>query len=284
MKTTGSQKIKIGIFTLVGIGLLLAAIFFIGSKKNMFGDTFAIYGTFKNVGGLQLGNNVRFAGINVGTVEDITIINDTTVRVGLRMQSKVHRFLKSDAKAAIGSDGLMGDKLVTIAPGDTSNVILPSGGQIATVNPVDFDKVIGKLTRVVDNAELITGSLGSIFGEVSHGKGSLGKLIYSDSLERGLQSTVSAAHETMQSVKKGTEGFSDNMEALKHNFLLRGYYKKKAKEDAKKAKEAGDDTGNATDDSGPKTRKERREERKEKKKEAKEQKDTPAADNAGQTQ
>src|SRR5471030_1943741 len=97
MKTTGSQKAKIGIFTVVGLVVLVIGIFVIGNKKNMFGDTFSIYGTFKNVGGLQIGNNVRFAGINVGTVEAIRIINDTTIRVDMRLQSRVKPFLKNDA-------------------------------------------------------------------------------------------------------------------------------------------------------------------------------------------
>jgi phospholipid/cholesterol/gamma-HCH transport system substrate-binding protein len=88
MKTTSSQKIKIGAFTIVGILLFVAGIFLIGSKQNMFGDTFTIYGYFKNVGGLQVGNSIRFAGINVGTVEDIRIVSDTTIRVDMVSKDK----------------------------------------------------------------------------------------------------------------------------------------------------------------------------------------------------
>ena len=233
MKTTPSQKAKIGIFTLAGVAILVAGIFIIGNKKNMFGDTFSIYGKYKNVGGLQIGNNIRFAGINVGTVEDITIENDTTVRVDMRLQSKVRPFLKKDALASIGSDGLMGDKLITIAPGINGAELLGRGGQIMTVDPAGFDQIVSKFSHVADNAEVITNSLASIATEISEGKGSLGKLIYTDSLERGLVSTINSAHETMQSAKKGVEGFSDNMTALKHNFLVKGYYKHKAKKEAK---------------------------------------------------
>src|ERR1700744_3306110 len=114
MKAKPSQKIRIGVFTICGILLLAAGIFGIGQKKNMFGDTFIVYGKFKNVGGLQIGNNVRYDGINVGTVQGITIVNDTTVQVSMRLQAKVRPFLKKDGVASIGSDGLMGDKLVAI--------------------------------------------------------------------------------------------------------------------------------------------------------------------------
>ncbi len=165
----------------------------------MFDNTFTIYGKYKNVGGLQIGNNIRFAGINVGTVEDITIENDTTVRVDMRLESKVRPFLKSDAMASIGSDGLMGDKLITIAPGANGDKLLAGGGQILTANPVDYDKIITKITKVADNAEIITSSLASISNEISGGKGSLGKLIYTDSLERGLVGTVNSAQKTMES-------------------------------------------------------------------------------------
>lgn len=242
MKATASQKVKIGIFTVLGFVILLAGIFIVGSKKNMFGDTFSVYGIFKNVGGLQIGNNIRFAGINVGTVEDIVMLNDTAVRVGLRLQSKVKPFLKNDAVASIGSDGLMGDKLVIISPGNGGDKPLKNGGQILTVNPVDFDKIIVKITHVAENAEIITASLASISSQISSGKGSLGKLIYNDDLEKGLVGTMNSAKSTMESAKKGTEGFAENMEALKHNFLLKGYYKKKARESEKN--KAADSTGN----------------------------------------
>ncbi|MGB8195235.1 MAG: MlaD family protein, partial [Chitinophagaceae bacterium] len=122
MKTTASQKVRIGIFTAIGILLLFIGIFLIGKKKNMFGDTFHIYGTFNNVGGLQEGNNIRFAGINIGTVESISIISDSLIRVDMALQSKIRPFLKSTSFATIASDGLMGDKLITIAAGEPHNV------------------------------------------------------------------------------------------------------------------------------------------------------------------
>jgi len=116
MKATASQKIKIGIFTFLGLVVLILGIFFIGNQKNLFSSTFGVYGTFKNVSGLQVGNNVRFAGINVGVVEDISIVNDSTVRVDLTLNDYLKKFIKTDSKLSIGSDGLMGDKLVVIAP------------------------------------------------------------------------------------------------------------------------------------------------------------------------
>jgi phospholipid/cholesterol/gamma-HCH transport system substrate-binding protein len=190
MKTTASQKIRIGLFTIIGILILVAGIFLIGKNKNMFGDTYRIYGTFNTVGGLQAGNNIRFAGINVGTVENISIISDTLVRVDMVLESDVKPFLKNTAIASIGSDGLMGDKLVMITAGTPTPTLLNDGQKIITVNPLDFDKTIARFTKVAENAEVLSGTLAGITTQLSQGKGSLGRLLYKDDLAIGLEGTV----------------------------------------------------------------------------------------------
>src|ERR1700761_6719203 len=174
MKTTSGQKLKIGIFPFVGIAVLILAIFFIGNQKNLFSSTFNIYGTFKNVSGLQVGNNVRFAGINVGVVQAINIETDSTVRVDLTLNNTVRKFIKKDSKLSIGSDGLMGDKLIVIAPGGiTSTQEVQNGNQLVTVPPVDVDKIIAKMTKVIDNAASLTGGLSDIVAKVNRGQGSI---------------------------------------------------------------------------------------------------------------
>jgi phospholipid/cholesterol/gamma-HCH transport system substrate-binding protein len=194
MKTSASQKIKIGIFTVAGILLFVVGIFLIGSKKNMFGDTYMIYGTFKNVGGLQVGNNIRFAGITVGTVKDISIVSDTLIRVDMLMKEDVKPFLKTDALATIGSDGLMGDKLITINPGSANEVkLLNNGARIHTANPVDFDRVIGQFTNVAGSAEIIMSELAGMAVQIRNGHGTISKLLYTDDLSRSLEGTAANA-------------------------------------------------------------------------------------------
>lgn len=295
MKTSVSQKIRTGIFTVAGIVLLIAGIFFIGAKKNMFDKTFMIYGIFKNVGGLEQGNNIRFAGINAGTVEKINMLSDTTIRIDMLIKENVRPFLKIDAMAIIGSDGLMGDKMITITPGSAAEIrLMSSGSQITTTSPVDYDKVIYKLTQVadnasvitgelaamavqikngkgalgrllytdnlsesiegtvqnaerltgslagmsasfggtVDNAEKITGSLASIASHVQSGRGTLGRLIYTDSLSGKLERTVTSANSAVLTIQEGAYGFSENMKALQGNYFLKGYFKKKAEAEA----------------------------------------------------
>jgi phospholipid/cholesterol/gamma-HCH transport system substrate-binding protein len=236
MKTTGSQKLKIGLFTFAGIVVLAFIIFFIGNKRNLFSSTFDLYGNFKNVGGLNVGNNVRFAGINEGVVSAITIINDTTVRVDLTMNNNVQKFIKTDSKLTIGSDGLVGDKLITISPGGvTSTQIVKDGNQLQTVPPFDADKLIAKLTGIADNAGNLIQNLAAITGKVNSGKGSLGRLLNNDRMANDLDATVKQAKTTMANVHKTTSTLNEDLTAAQHNFLLKGFFNKKKK--AEKAKQ-----------------------------------------------
>src|SRR5690606_15153887 len=212
MKTSVSQKIKTGIFTIAGILLFVAGIFLIGSKKHMFDSTYLIYGTFKNIGGLQVGNNIRFAGINVGTVEHIRIVSDTLIRVDMSIKSEVKPFLKADALASIGSDGLMGDKLVTIASGSANEVrLLKSGSRIMTVNPVDVDRVVGKLIDVAGNAEIITRELAAMALQIREGNGSISSLLYTDNLSNSLEGTARNA----ESITGSLAGMAAQMQSGK---------------------------------------------------------------------
>src|SRR4051812_10278338 len=112
METHSSRfKLRLGGFVTAGVLLFVIAVFYIGRQKHMFNPVFTINSTFKNISGVQIGNNVRFLGINVGTVDNVTIINDTTVKVVLLIDKEVQEFIKTDCYVGIGSEGLIGDKL-----------------------------------------------------------------------------------------------------------------------------------------------------------------------------
>lgn len=230
MKTTSSQKIKIGLFALVGLAVLIAAIYLIGQRKNLFSSTFTIYGKFHNVNGLVIGNNVRFAGINVGVVDDITILDDSTVKVGLTLNTSVKKFIKRDSKMSISTDGLMGDKLVVIAPGGTTTPEgIKEGDELGTVNPINVDKLMNKLTKIADNAGTLIQNLSEIAEKVNHGNGSIAKLINNDKMAKDLDATVKSAQNTIKTVHKTSSTLNEDLKAAQHNFLLKGFFKKKKK-------------------------------------------------------
>ncbi|CAM3443212.1 MlaD family protein [Flavobacterium chungbukense] len=241
---------KLGMFVTIGLLLFVMAVYFIGKQKNLFGSTFHITSQFKTVSGLEVGNNVRFSGINVGTVEQIQLKNDSTVIVVLVMKEDVRKFIKTDATASIGSDGLMGDKVLTISPGAKSQKMIEDNGTIASVDGIEMHDIMKSVKKSVDNIGVISDEIAIFSHSMNNGNGALARLVKDDKMANSVSNTLS-------NLESGTKGFSDNMEAAKSNFLLRGYYKKKEKEKEKKIEE----------------RKEKQEEAKEKAAKEKEKKD-----------
>lgn len=225
-----NYKWKLGLFSVAALVIVVSAVYYIGKQKNKFGSVFHISALFNSVGGLKIGSNVRFAGIDVGTVDDIELVTDTSVQVDMIIQKNVQKFMKKDAKASIGSDGLMGDKVIVIAPGTTGQQVVTDGDSLASRQPIETDQIMASLKVSADNAAVITTNLADMTNRINHGKGALGKLLHDTTLSTNISST-------MKNLKASSEGLNENMEAAKHSFLLRGFFKKKDKEKKKKEEE-----------------------------------------------
>jgi len=225
-----NYKWKLGLFSVMVLALAIAAIYYIGKQKNLFGAVFRITAQFNSVSGLKVGSNVRLDGIDVGTVDDIELVTDTSVQVDMIIQKGVEKFIRKDAKASIGSDGLMGDKVIVLAAGTASSAFVNNGDTLTSRQPIETDQILASLKVSADNAAIITTNLADISSRITHGKGALGKLLHDTSLS----SNISA---TMHNLNSSTQKLDENMEAAQHNFLLRGFFKKKEKEKQKKAEE-----------------------------------------------
>ena len=325
MKNTTLKNIKLGAFVTVGIALFIVAIYLIGNEKNMFGDTFELNALFGNVNGLQSGNNVRFSGINVGTVEEVIITNDSTIEVRMIIESDVRKYIKKDAIASIGSDGLMGNMLVNISPGNGNRPPVENNDYILSYSRIKTDDILNTLSMTNENAALLVSDLLKITQNINEGKGTFGALLVDTVLTEALRQTIlqlnNAAYNTEQisdnliktteklnedegllgaligdrgltkkldtimenltntsdyltatsskletfidhledgegvvsmvvhdtvfvndlkqtvaNINKGSARFNENMEALKHNFLFRRYFKRQAKKQNKKFK------------------------------------------------
>ncbi|CAN5459965.1 hypothetical protein BH11BAC3_BH11BAC3_09480 [soil metagenome] len=267
MKNESGFTIKLGMFVTLGLLLFVVAIYFVGKQKNLFGSTFRIETTFKTVSGLKVGNNVRFSGINIGTIDEIQLLTDTSVRVVMIIKNDVQPFIKADATASIGSDGLMGDRVLTINAGSNAAGAVKENGIISSQPSVEMEELMASVKTTLDNAGVITAQLAQFTYKMNNGNGALSKFIsdeeFSGSLKSTLQNLQTSTNEfakfttkmndedgalaklsdpefgekldsTMSNLQSGTKGLSENMEAAQHNFLLRGFFKKKKKAEAKK--------------------------------------------------
>ncbi len=321
MSNETSRNVRLGIFVLAGTVFIITALYFIGNKQNLFGSTLRISAEFYNVNGLMKGNNVRFAGIDVGTVESVKIVNDTAVNVVMVIEQEPSKFIKKNAVASVGTDGLMGNKLVNINSVKEEAASVEEGDVLVTVRPIEMDEMIRTLNVTNNNVKdittnlrhitekinsknslwsllmdtvlsenvksaivnvklmsnqglLITGNIKSVIDGIKNGNGSLGALItdtaisgkinqivlkldkFSDStavvtgnisqivrqMQKGKGTVGVLLNDTMlvhnlnlsvENAKSGTKGFDDNMEALKHTWPFKKYFRKQAKKKTK---------------------------------------------------
>lgn len=211
MEKTTSQKIRLGLFVIIGLLIFILAVYFIGDKQKMFGKTNHLEAIFNNVNGLQLGNNVRYSGISVGTVRGIEMINDTTIRVDMIIDKTIFTHIKKNAIATIGSDGLVGNMIINIIPGIGEEASVQPGDEIRSRNRVSTDDIFNTLSKTNKNAATLTANLLKITDKMMDGKGTMGSLITDTLMARDLK-------ETMRYLKLTGKGASETV--LKLNQLI----------------------------------------------------------------
>jgi phospholipid/cholesterol/gamma-HCH transport system substrate-binding protein len=162
-----SKNIKVGVFVLAGTGLLIIALYLIGDRQNFFGATFELQAKFKNINGLMPGNNVRYTGIDVGTVKKVEIIDDSTVQVIMVIEEKVQVFIKKNATANVGTDGLMGNKLINITSSDELAQSVEDGDIILSTNPIGTDAMMRTLDKSNNNIKDITEDIKKIASKLN---------------------------------------------------------------------------------------------------------------------
>jgi phospholipid/cholesterol/gamma-HCH transport system substrate-binding protein len=293
----------------------------VGSENNVFNKTFTVHSVFKNVEGLKEGDNVWLSGVKVGTVKEVKIVKEGRVVVTLTLKDKQNQFIKRNATAFIGSDGLVGSKIVVIRPGDSPATIQDTD-TIGAFSPADTQDLINIARDVGDNTRSLTYDLKILAQRITDGQGIVGELLKdgqfakdlratadkikatttntadasaelnamlyklnhgdgllntlatdtslsnvfdetltnvkqvsknSAQMSKGLQELIGKMNSgnnaigvlladstfadrlrvTLENAESATAKLDENMEALQHNFLLRGFFRKKEKKEAK---------------------------------------------------
>ena len=326
MKKTNSQKVRLGLFVIISTVLFVVAVYLIGQRQNMFQKTFTISAYFQNVNGLQKGNNVRYSGINIGTVKGISMVNDSTIKVDMTIEEGILSHIKKNAIATIGSDGLVGNMIINIVPGQGIDEVINDGDIIQSYSKIGADDILSTLSVSSENAAILTSDLIKITNSMIKGKGTLALLLNDtimskelaqsvknlNSASREATKTINEVHQivsslrtndetvlgmllndtisgqnlkaivkylestslemehvvtnfnsviddfkssdgaynyvvrdtalvnslqsTLKNINEGTDKFNQNMEALKHHFLFRGYFKKLERQEKKEMK------------------------------------------------
>ena len=323
------NNVKLGSFVLAGLICLVLLLYMIGKNRNLFGNNYVLKTRFENIQGLIAGNNVRFSGIQAGTVKSIKILNDTVIEVTMIIEKKMQSIIRKNAITSIGTEGVVGNKVVNIVPARQPGPLAEEGDILVSKKTIDTDEILNILSQTtndvsviaanlkitvqrinsssalwtllndqsipegvrnsVTNIRLASGKAGTmvdnlnaIVMDVKNGKGSVGAILKDSSFAKNLNEAIlkiknvgdetdSIAGEinkmvtgimqdvnsgsgavnallkdsmmviklnsSLDNIQKGTDGFNKNMEALKHNFLLRGYFKKLEKQKEKELKQ-----------------------------------------------
>jgi len=322
------DNVKLGIFVITGLVLLIFFLYLLGKNQSIFASRFEVKAHFENVSGLVSGNNVRVSGIVVGIVEDIKLVNDTLVVVTLALNDEMRDVIRKNALASIGTDGLIGNRVVNILPAKEPAPLIEPGDILQSQKDVSTEEMLRTLDQTNRNILVISEGLKQTIerinkstqlttlledpslsrnvkaallnlrnatgtasetmqdlhlaiGDIRGGKGALGFLLTDTStafqlnqamlklqsvenqasqltrdmnnLVEGLQTDIDKGEgpanllmkdslaaariqNTLGNLEEGTARFNENMEALKHNFLFRGYFKKLEKEKKKQMK------------------------------------------------
>lgn len=240
-KETG-KRVKLGIFVTVAVIIAVMAVFLIGRKQHLFGGSFRISASFVDVGGLQVGNNVRFVGVDVGSVENVTITSSHSARIDMIISDEAQKFIRKDAMASVGSESIMGNKVVVLSSGTDGAEQIADGDEIRSTPPINMDDITKKLSHMVTNADVISENLAALTKSMRSGKGAFGKLFTDQKLGDDVSITVS-------NLKSASGEFRNFIEAARKSWLLWGSGKTKAekkreekeKEEKEREKEKGKD-------------------------------------------
>lgn len=183
------QNIKLGAFVFAGTLLFIVALFYIGRENTIFNRTFTILAVFKNIEGLKEGDKVWLSGVKIGTVKHVQIVSEGQVVVSMALRDKQNEFIKKNATAFIGSDGLVGNKIVVVRPGNAAAVV-QDNDTINTFSPTDTQELINIAKDVGANTRSLTDDIKDITARIHNGEGLVGELLNDGPLSRELRDVV----------------------------------------------------------------------------------------------
>ncbi|MFV0391998.1 MAG: MlaD family protein [Paludibacteraceae bacterium] len=204
MKKTRNTATKVGIFVFSAIAILVLTIYFIGSKDNLFSTKTNITCSFQDIRGVVVGNNVRFSGMNIGTVKDIEMKSDTSVVLTLTIAQKYTEFIYKNSIVEIVQDGIMGSKLLNISSGTPDAGSIENGDQLRAKYGIDIENMLGKVNDILGITNEAVADLKSITNKIDNGDGDLGRLINANTLTTELATTTKSLNSSLANLDQIT--------------------------------------------------------------------------------
>jgi len=236
-----SRVARLGAFIVLTLAVLVGGVFIIGSKEYLFSSTYQLKTQFENVAGLAAGAEVEVGGVHSGTVRSIALPHNPMdkITVVLDLDRSTQEIIKKDSVASIETEGLLGNEYIAVSFGSDGQAEVKNGDTIGSIPPLQMSALLKEASGILDSSQQAvkytteaTAHLNSVSAKIDSGQGTVGALVNDKELYNNLQQSTATLHNTMLEAQTGVTDFQENMEALKHNFLLSGYFKKRGYEDS----------------------------------------------------
>lgn len=205
---TRKRSIVVGLFVVLGLVILLVGILTIGSMKKVFSSNITVKTIFEDVNGLKAGNNIWYSGVKIGTVKSLRFLPNSQVEVMMNIEEKSQQFVRKDALAKVGTDGLIGNKIIVIYGGTQKVPSIEDGDQLAVAKVESTDEMLSVLSENNKNLLSITDAFKKISKNILEGRGTVGMLLNDEKLYRDVEITLTGLNKASVNAQNLTASLS----------------------------------------------------------------------------
>ncbi len=204
------SQLKVGVIVLVAAALLMALLFLMTSSSGLgiFSHKLTVTTYFENAAGVKDGAAVNLQGVTIGTVKEVSVVSDanrklTPIRVLMKLDGKYASDLHKDTKAALSTVGVLGDTVVDLNSQTAVGPQLQDGDELKTLESPNLQDVVKASQGTLESVNVILAKMDRIVDTISSGKGSIGGMIYDDTLYRRANETIDELHKLEVGLNNG---------------------------------------------------------------------------------
>jgi phospholipid/cholesterol/gamma-HCH transport system substrate-binding protein len=209
-KTSWAQ-LRVGILAVAALLLLFVLVFYITSSRSLFAKEERIVAYFDVATGIAKGSPVRLNGLNIGNVSSVGFSGEAArgrfIRVEMTVAAQYLPLIPADSRVSVGSENLLGSRLIDIVKGNAPAPVAP-GGELAADTTTELEDLLQQGRTTLGAAELILRRLEAIVSQVELGKGSIGRLLKDDELYNRLNAIAGEVQKSAHAINSsgGTIG------------------------------------------------------------------------------
>jgi len=217
------HTILVGAFLIGGVLLFGVGLFMIGSQTNLFAHTFTVHAWFSKMSGLTTHAQVRISGYNAGTVSEIRIPQqpDGKFQVTLKIDEKFHSLVRQGSVASIQSQGMVGDEFVEIDPAGNESAACATGCTIQSKEVTSMSDLMQEGKGVMESLQSTLHSAALVAQNANRA------LVTFDARGKAGETGPQGLKQTVLDAQQAVTNVSEDADALKHNFFLRGFFKRR---------------------------------------------------------